>query len=353
MRRRDFLALWGVAPLAPALLDRAALAASADAGWRKYEITYTVEVQGEGPIKLWLPVPENGLSGHQRLLSADWQGNATRAGFHRDARGGTPLFHAFWDKTAPAPQATVTLRVATRDFHADFGAVRRGGKPPADVAVYLKPNASLPTSGLVASTAQKITGNLQDPLEKAHAIYQWMVDNTFRDPKVRGCGTGDIRTMLETGYLGGKCADLSSLFVGLARASGIPARDVYGMRVGESDQFKCLGKSGDVSKAQHCRAEFWLEGAGWIPVDPADVRKVVLDEKLPLADAQVQALSKRLFGYWEMNWVGFNSARDTRLIPPARAPLTYFMYPYAETAGGGPNSLDPSAFRYRIESRSI
>lgn len=106
------------------------------------------------------------------------------------------------------------------------------------------------------------------------------------------CGTGDIRAMLETGNLSGKCADLSSLFVGLARSVGLPARDVFGIRVADSRfGYKSLGKSGDISKAQHCRAEVWLSGFGWVPVDPADVRKVVLEEKpgLSLGDPLVLA----------------------------------------------------------------
>ena len=74
--------------------------------------------------------------------------------------------------------------------------------------------------------------------------------------------------MLETGNLGGKCADLNALFVGLARAAGMPARDVYGVRTADSAEFKCLGKSGDITKAQHCRAEFYTAeprlGARWI-----------------------------------------------------------------------------------------
>ena len=132
-------------------------------------------------------------------------------------------------------------------------------------------------------------------------------DNTFRDPKVRGCGNGDIRTMIETGNLSGKCADLNALYVGLARAVGLPARDVYGIRVADSRfGYKSLGKSGNISKAQHCRAEVFLERFGWVPVDPADVRKVVLEEppgKLALDDPKVRAVREQLFGAWEMNWL--------------------------------------------------
>ena len=160
-------------------------------------------------------------------------------------------------------------------------------------------------------------------MEKARALYEWIVDNTFRDPKVRGCGLGDIQTMLETKNLGGKCADLNALFVGFARSVGIPARDVYGIRVADSADFKSLGRSGDITKAQHCRAEFYLAGHGWVPVDPADVRKVVLEEKpggLPLDDPQVQKARAKLFGAWEMNWMAYNYAHDVTLPGSTGAP---------------------------------
>src|SRR3546814_17520311 len=120
--------------------------------------------------------------------------------------------------------------------------------------------------------------------------------------------------MLETGNLGGKCADINSLYVGLARAAGLPAREVFGSRVAESRVSKSLGASGDITKAQHCRAEVHLPELGWVAVDPADVRKVVLQEKLSLQDSHVQAVRRRLFGNWEMNWVGLNHGRDFRQL---------------------------------------
>src|SRR4029077_1576089 len=106
-------------------------------------------------------------------------------------------------------------------------------------------------------------------------IYDWVVDNTFRNPKTRGCGTGDIRFMLETGDLGGKCADLNALYVGLARAAGLPARHVYGLRIARSDLgYKSLGPSTEVcTKGQHCRVEVYLTGYGWVPVGPAAGRQ--------------------------------------------------------------------------------
>jgi transglutaminase-like putative cysteine protease len=220
----------------------------------------------------------------------------------------------------------------------------------------LKPTRHIPTDGIVGETSRKIVGNLNDPVDKSRAIYEWIVDNTFRDPKVRGCGIGDISFMLETGNLGGKCADINALFTGLARAAGIPARDLYGVRVATSANFKSLGKSGDISKAQHCRAEFFDARYGWIPVDPADVRKVVLEEEgkiIPIDHPKVLQARAKLFGYWEMNWVGFNTANDVQLQPSPGESLNFFMYPYAQTTDGKPDSLDPQNFRFQMTSREI
>ena len=162
--------------------------------------------------------------------------------------------------------------------------------------------------------------------------------------------------MLEAKALNGKCADLNALFVGLLRAAGVPARDVYGVRVADSARgYKSLGKAGDVTRAQHCRAEFHAQGIGWVPVDPADVRKVVLEEKpgLTLADDIVRKAKDMLWGGWEGNWLAYNYAHDVRLPGSAMAPVPFLMYPQAEDARGRLDSLDPENFAYRIRSRDV
>src|SRR5262249_42052208 len=117
------------------------------------------------------------------------------------------------------PVLTLTSRIATRNHAVDFS---RPGKAPApdraELKHFLRPTKLLPTDGIVKTTATTITSGAKTDLERARAIYEWIVDNTFRDPKVRGCGLGNIRFMLESGDLGGKCADLNALYVGLARA---------------------------------------------------------------------------------------------------------------------------------------
>src|SRR5690606_15907226 len=140
--------------------------------------------------------------------------------------------------------------------------------------------ALIPTDGIVKATSDKIVAGAKTDIEKAQKIYDWVVENTYRNAKTRGCGIGDIAAMLTSGSLDGKCADLNALNVGLARAAGLPARDVYGIRVMPSKfGYKSLGAgSENITKAQHCRAEVYLNDFGWVPVDPADVRKVILEE---------------------------------------------------------------------------
>ena len=84
----------------------------------------------------------------------------------------------------------------------------------------------------------------------------------------------------------------------MVRSVGVPARDIYGVRVIESAEYKSLGRGGDISKGQHCRAEFYSTAYGWVPVDPADVRKLVLEENggTPLNDPKIQKARARLFG---------------------------------------------------------
>ena len=162
--------------------------------------------------------------------------------------------------------------------------------------------------------------------------------------------------MLETRNLSGKCADLNALFVGLARAAGLPARDLYGIRVAPSVQFPSLGRAGgNITTAQHCRAEVYVNEFGWVPVDPADVRKLILEERpqATLSDAYVARVRETLFGSWEMNWIAYNDAHDVALPGAAGKPLPFLMYPQAEAGGARRDSLDPAGFRYTITAREL
>jgi len=266
--------------------------------------------------------------------------------------------HVEW-AVGEAPVVEVTSRFATRDRGMDLAKPREPAPlTDAQRQLYTAPTALIPTDGIVKQTADTVTAGADSELTKARAIYEWIVDNTFRNAKTRGCGVGDVAAMLRTGDLGGKCADLNALYVGLARAVGLPARDLYGIRVAPSKfGYKSLGTGSEiVTKAQHCRAEVYITGLGWVPVDPADVRKVVLEEppgNLAITNLKVTAARRTLFGAWEMNWLAYNMAHDVKL-PGSNGPAVEFlMYPQAEVAGTRLDSLDPDTFKYVITAKEL
>ncbi|HEY7791616.1 MAG TPA: transglutaminase-like domain-containing protein [Vicinamibacterales bacterium] len=359
MNRRHFLLT--TAGAAACLVPRGALANLADPAdsWRTYEVTTDIDIlHPDGVTRVWAPLPLPATTPFQRLLDSRSHAEGGRAEI-RTLGSGTTVLAASWP-AGVEPRVSLTHRIATRDLTVDFK--RPARTSPADratLAPYLRPTSLQPTDGIVGETARTITRGAGSDLEKARAIYDWVVDNTFRDPTVQGCGLGDIRFMLESGDLGGKCADINALYAGLARAAGLPARDVYGVRVGPSRRgFKSLGIStSDATRAQHCRAEVYLRPYGWVPVDPADVGKVALEEPpghLSPESEPVQRARAMLFGSWEMNWMAYNYSHNVQL-PGAQhvGDLGFLLYPQCETADGLIDSLAPDQFRYRITARQV
>jgi transglutaminase-like putative cysteine protease len=328
------------------------------AGWRTFEVTTRVEIlKPSGVTRAWIPVPSI-ESDYQKVVSNHWSGNGSMR-MASDGKYGANMVVCEWSAADRAPSAEVVSTFSTRNRAVDLSVRDPALRiDPASAKFNTEATELIATDGIVLKTAQDITRGKTGDMEKARAIYEWIVDNTFRDPKTRGCGIGDIKTMLETGNLSGKCADLNALYVGLARAVNLPARDVYGLRVAKSDfGYRSLGAgSSNVTRAQHCRAEVFLTGYGWVPVDPADVRKVVLEEKpqpTTLADPVVPPVRSKLFGAWEMNWLAYNDAHDVKL-PGSNGPAVGFlMYPQAETGSERLDSLDPDSFRYTITASEL
>lgn len=361
MNRREFLTYASGAAVSASLssLDRTFALESAPAEWRTFEVTTRAEVlKSSGSTRVWLPAALLRETPFQRTLANDFHAEGGTAKLVESKADALGIVVAEFP-AGVKPVVTLTSRVETKDYSVDFstpGAAER--ENPAELEYFLQPTKLIPTDGIVKTTANAATAGSKTDMEKAHAIYEWIVENTFRNPKTRGCGAGDILFMLETKDLGGKCADLNALYVGLARAAGLPARDVYGIRVGKSELgYKSLGPSTPiVTKAQHCRAEVHLKGYGWVPVDPADVRKVVLEEppgNRPLDDEMVKKARARLFGSWEMNWMAYNFGHDVSLPGSKGGPVGFLMYPQAETAEGRLDSLDPDNFKYEIQAREI
>ena len=282
-------------------------------------VTFSLNIAPEAgeDIKLWLPYPTS--NEYQIIEDVQIEGNFDDADVYREPQSGSILLYAEW--LNPGEEATISysFRVTREEIiRKDFQEL--GNDIPVELEKFLLSTSLGPTAGNVEEKALEITKDKGTILAKATAIYDWVVENFTRDAGIVGCGVGDVEFLLQT--QAGKCTDISSVFVALSRSVGVPAREIFGTRI---------SKEGDITGAYHCRAEFYVPGYGWVPVDPSDVRKFMLNNDADLDNPDVTEIRDYYFGTQTETYIDFYSGRDLVLVPEQNnGPLNYLMYPYVE-----------------------
>jgi len=287
---------------------------------RSFEFTYQVHVPANpdsaGPTHLWIPLPQSDAYQDIRGLHIDSPVSHVQG---RDPEYGN-AFAAFAPK---AQQSSAGFDVVLR-----FTAVRREHKVALDAASlqnvsgsasrdpslqrYLEPDKLVPLNGTIAELAGEHTAGDTSAIQKARHIYDYVLATMRYDKSGEGWGRGDAVWACTSKR--GNCTDFHSLFIGMMRSSGIPARFEIGFPLPE-------GKSEGDIPGYHCWAEFHLAGVGWVPVDASEAWKN-------------PAKHDFFFGAHDTNRVFFTYGRDIRLSSDQKAdPLNYFIYPYAETNG--------------------
>ncbi|MFQ5480376.1 MAG: transglutaminase domain-containing protein [Thermodesulfobacteriota bacterium] len=297
---------------------------TAGARERKGEVVLDIRIDAGSDnrdTRLWLPYPVSDQD--QTIEDMRITGNFTKSGIYSQGENGVLMLYAEWSRPVKDHKLRVAyVATAEERIKKDFSPASSEVIPVA-VKKYLKSTEFIPLDGVIVKIAAKVTTGKTDVNEKARAVYDWVVNNISRDPHVQGCGLGDVEITLAK--RSGKCADISSVFVAVARAAGVPAREVFGLRLGKKD-------TQDITGGYHCWAEFYQPGYGWVPVDPADVRKIMLVKGLKLEDAE--PYREYYFGAVDEYRIVIAKGRTDFLAPRQKAgPVSYFMYPYAEVDG--------------------
>ncbi|MCR4298968.1 MAG: transglutaminase-like domain-containing protein [Gallionella sp.] len=272
-------------------------------------------------VRVWIPYPVSNST--QDISNVRINGNFTQSGVYGEKETGNLALYAEWATPTKDRAITLTFDATAMELtKKDFPAVEPA--IPVEIQEYLKSSKFIPTDGKVKEIALSVTNSKQKISEKARAVYQWVVENTVRNPDTKGCGTGEVDIQITK--RSGKCADISSVFVSVARAAGVPAREVFGLRLGKKDDE-------DMTGGHHCWAEFYVPGYGWVPADPADVRKIMLVDKLDIKGAQ-DKIDYYFGGVDQYRIALARGGRGYYLNPRQNdGPLNYFMYPYAEING--------------------
>jgi transglutaminase-like putative cysteine protease len=304
----------------PALPSRTATADSPSSpASRTFEFTYQVHFppveSSPGPAHLWLPLPPADGFQDVRSLHIDSPVSYSQ-GYDPEYKNRFAMFKP------TSQQAAGGFDVAVR-----FVATRREHKVPLDPSVlnasastvkdpllrrYLEPDKLVPLNGAIAQLAKEHTAGDTTPFEKSRHIYEYVVSTMRYDKTGEGWGRGDALWACTSKR--GNCTDFHSLFIGMMRSSGIPARFEIGFPLPE-------GKTEGDIPGYHCWAEFYLNGVGWVPVDASEAWKN-------------PAKHDYFFGAHDVNRVFFTYGRDIKLSAEQKGgPLNYFIYPYAEVNG--------------------
>ncbi|MCI0412680.1 transglutaminase domain-containing protein [bacterium] len=287
-----------------------------DPAHRTIQATYTANVepipQNTESLRVWVPVPSE--TSYQSIKALQIKSPYPAHLRHDPEFGNTYLY-----LEVPEP------RLDTLTIQAKFQVDRRKvtnkildsadgwDEAPAPLSQFLRAERLVTLSPRIRALAAKITEGMNTVEAKTKAIYDYVLRNVTYDKSVPGWGNGDTERVCIVGK--GNCTDFHSLFISLARASGIPARFIIGFPVPEPVQGTVAG--------YHCWAEFYLAGHGWVPVDPSDASK-----------SNDSARRNYLFGNLDPDRIQFTVGRDIRLDPlQSGEPLNYFIYPYAEADG--------------------
>jgi len=352
MNRRNFLGACALSSLAATTNE---LFASQNNQTKKvYNVKFDFDLSHvtKTNAALWIPLPSD--TDFQLISPVNVFGDDKNYIINSDNPYGAKTLFKKWAKNEVEKKISLSFAVSTTDVKTDFSFKKILPHVRANAKKYTLPTAHVQIDGIVAETSAKIANRHTTQLSKAKAIYDWVIENMHRDPDVKGCGVGNAKEALEQKRFGGKCLDISAVFVALLRAQNIPAREIMGIRLGKSSISEAFGSSEDISKAQHCRAEFFVDNIGWIRADPGDITKLRLIEKLEKKSARETQIANMYFGGFEMNWMALNSARDFILSPtPVQYPLDQFNYPYGEADDEVLDFYDPKTFKYSLSSVQI
>ena len=304
---------------------------------RTFAFTYVARIPALPPdaklSHVWIPIPRS--DSFQRISSLKVDA-PFRFSSRRDSEYGNEFFY-FEIPSSKLPQPAevrMTFQATRLEHRVALGSQVFNVSAEANrrsLQRFLQPDRRVPLQGVIAELSAQQTQGLQDPLAKARAIYNYVLATMRYDKSGTGWGNGDaIWACTEKR---GNCTDFHSLFIGMMRAAGIPARFEIGFSL-PTDQHE-----GAIA-GYHCWAEFYVAPYGWIPVDASEAWKH--PEKRDY-----------FFGAHDDNRLQFTVGRDIRLSPPQQGePLNYFIYPYAEV-DGKPLALESQfSFRDATDSRN-
>ncbi|AEH44962.1 transglutaminase domain-containing protein [Thermodesulfatator indicus DSM 15286] len=242
-------------------------------------------------IELWVPIPLE--DNFQKIESIKVKAPGPYE-IMKEKEYGNKFLHMAWESALPkGAKLEIEVKLTRQEVSP------RPWKKDIPLRLLL-PDQLVPVETF-ESMAKEIAGDKKDPVAKLRAIYDYVITHMKYQKTGTGWGRGDA--IWACNNRRGNCTDFHSLFMGLARAQGIPALFQMGLPV---------PSNGGLIKGYHC----------WLLTFP--------DGMLYGIDASEAAKhpEKReyFFGHLCDSRIALTQGRDILLAPAQHGPRLNFIY---------------------------
>jgi len=235
---------------------------------RIYTINYSVDIrvlEATRPNSLYLWIPKPVISPSQRNAALISRTAEPILENHR----GVSLYKIENMITGAGQSVNLSFRVEVFAVETNIRpqSIRQESTPLS--ATHTHNTTLIPSNDVnIRAAANSITGREPNPYLKARLIYDWIganvqitTDNQAMYAAANGSENSDALASRDpVTALQERKADTGAaalLFTALSRAAGVPCIPVAGVIIDKNGQ-----------TLRHYWAEFWIDGFGWIPVDP-------------------------------------------------------------------------------------
>lgn len=196
---------------------------------------------------------------------------------------------------------------------------------------HLRPDSLIPLNPEIRQETQKALEIKNPKSNPTKAFYDYLIESMKYDKSGQGWGRGDA--LYACNAKEGNCTDFHSLFLGMCRVKGVPARFHIGFPIAKD-------KTEGHVKGYHCWAEYHNSDKGWVPVDISEAWK----------NKQHQDF---YYGGLDPYRVKFTTGRDIPVTAPdgQKRVLNYFIYPEVWVDGQKHEALETTFGFRKIEEK--
>ena len=291
----------------------------------QYKVKVNLEANTNGAVSILIPTPTSGVHQTIQKLSVKTK--------HEYEWLKTPRFRNKYLRLRfakrPSDPIKLTLKGKAKRFPINqpkhYRQVQESTQP------FLRPDSLIPLTKPIQREVAKALQKADKGTPVPKAFYDHLLATMRYDKSGEGWGRGDA--IYACNAKTGNCTDFHSLFIGMCRYKGIPARFHIGFPLDAN-------KSEGEVKGYHCWAEFFDPEKGWVPVDISEAWKN-------------KAKADFYYGGLDPYRITFTSGRDVKVAvnPGQVRQLNYFIYPRVFVDGKAMEKGIETTFAYQLKEQ--